>query len=687
MAIQQLGLSSLDDADQRPAAGRNNLWHTRRGPSRCVVFVHGLGDDSRDCWYHASSDTYWPDLIRDSPAFHDYSIFLGGYYTSKVHSGSFGIADCAQELFGALSTPIPGGISVLDHSAVIFVCHSLGGIVTRYLLDHHREEFRDKSVGLLLIASPSAGSAWADWAAYLAECLENQTVLTLRTDSDLLGDLDDRFRDLISEGRIPRLKGAEACETRAYKGVLPKIVSGKSAGRYFGKVTKLPRTDHSTCVKPDSPDHPAMQWILRFVHSFEKAFKKDLPERRPPQLVCRRLRWSLALNDDGDAHEEVNLEQITATNAQNFYEVSDDWRDAGHASEPQLVEERSTGAPRFLWPDGKRGIELSPPPASDAPAQLSYRVFSFNSYSMNREELRLKHGRSAGDIDYVQKTVGRERVQELVIQLQFPSTVRLLGDPFLRVLHPDTEQDDMDASRSAARLVDYSPLTRVLTLFVTEPRDDRDYRLCWRLADLPHVGEQSVAESARRSHEEIVERLLELRETAARDVKSAPDMKRLKALHDLMGECGGLIYETVGPISESDLETGLHVLDDIDPAQPAVLRLVHCSPLTEEAWNLELRVGDGNAGRAVKKRAVRIYDSEKARDAPLQHVYRAIGGKPHRWLISVPLFEDSGLVCGVFSAGCYQSKTARALARLEQNNAFPDAIQQLLMSAIRSGNL
>ena len=96
------------------------------------------------------------------------------------------------------------------------------------------------------------------------------------------------------------------------------------------------------------------------------------------------------------------------------------------------------------------------------------------------------------------------------------------------------------------------------------------------------------------------------------------------------------------------------------------VQMVAGSGLAEGAWDLALAIGDGNAGRAVKRRAMRIYDREKAADKPLEYVYKPVKGmKPHLWLMSVPLFSSSTLACGVVNVGTFQKTGVRLPRTLE----------------------
>jgi Domain of unknown function (DUF4384) len=265
-----------------PAQGRNNLWMLDRETDAALVFVHGIFSDSRDCWLDEKSGTYWPDLVSRDSRFANYSIFLGGYSTG-LNSAELRVNDCADQLYRAMGRPEkPMGSSALERSTIVFVCHSTGGIVVRYMLESRAAEFRDKIVGLVLIASPSYGSYWASTFSWLAQIYNARLAAQLKWANDTLMDLDDRFHRLIQAGGIPRLIGVEAYENhfivsaRLFRNHM-LVVSRESAGRYFQPPHLLPNTDHFTCVKPDSEHHPAHELLIDFVARVAR-LQADLPE-------------------------------------------------------------------------------------------------------------------------------------------------------------------------------------------------------------------------------------------------------------------------------------------------------------------------------------------------------------------------------------------------------------------------
>ena len=202
----------------RPAPGHNNLWYEDRNKEQVIVFVHGILSDSHGCWYRDPTGTspgvYWPDLLRKDKRFDQFSIFLGGYYTD-VGSGPYEVSDCAEELMEALRRPDEStGRIVLKHKTIVFVCHSMGGIVVRYMLSARPWEFRDTRICLALIASPSQGSEWADRLKLLTGYFKNQQGIQLKFGNWSLRDLDERFRIILQDRGIPNLFD-QSCKTNS----------------------------------------------------------------------------------------------------------------------------------------------------------------------------------------------------------------------------------------------------------------------------------------------------------------------------------------------------------------------------------------------------------------------------------------------------------------------------------------
>jgi pimeloyl-ACP methyl ester carboxylesterase len=234
--------------------------------------------DVRDCWLSSGDSihdaTYWPDLVaKDSATFGRPDIYLGGYATSPT-SGIYDIGNAAEDLFSSLSTWPPGDTgTVLQRRNLVFVAHSLGGLVVRQLLVRHRAAFLGHSVGLVLMASPTLGSEFANSLGWLERVLHHAVGQQLQVGSPFITSLDQDFRNLLAERKFP-LYGAEFCENHLIYSRLAglvtrtEVVPPHSCTVYFGfnGFTRiLANTDHFPAVKPDSRSHPSYRALVAFM--------------------------------------------------------------------------------------------------------------------------------------------------------------------------------------------------------------------------------------------------------------------------------------------------------------------------------------------------------------------------------------------------------------------------------------
>lgn len=285
----------------RPNAGTNNVWYQFNDSETVFVFVHGILSDSRTAWFYedkndSANSRYWPEMVSGDKTFEKPSIFLGGYYT-EIQSGSYDIRDAANDLFEALAIPVDGGdLAVLHKKNIVFITHSTGGIVVRHMLTRHVQDFRDKKVGLVLIASPSGGSKDADRFGWLAKLVDHEMGKELQWDNPFLTELDKDFKNLVDQRLIPSLAGIELLENHfilKWLSIVKKeVVSRESAGRYFGEPRLLANTDHISAVKPDGPRHPAHMRLRSFYTLRYKGMRGPVCDA-PPHF---KLRFTVSSN-------------------------------------------------------------------------------------------------------------------------------------------------------------------------------------------------------------------------------------------------------------------------------------------------------------------------------------------------------------------------------------------------------
>jgi pimeloyl-ACP methyl ester carboxylesterase len=187
-----------------PPIGTHNLWYCFTDSDTAVVFVHGFTSDSRQAWSSevpGSDQTtpYWPRIVHEDRSLdarprplNEPSIFLAGYPTA-LDSTTYDMHEAADDLFRALAQPLNGKPPVLDKRNIIFIAHSLGGIVVRDVLVRHPERWSGKRLGLLLVASPSKGSQYANKLVPPAWLARNKIAEQLQVGSPYLNELNAAF--------------------------------------------------------------------------------------------------------------------------------------------------------------------------------------------------------------------------------------------------------------------------------------------------------------------------------------------------------------------------------------------------------------------------------------------------------------------------------------------------------------
>ncbi len=198
-------------------------------------------------------------------------IYVYTYQTGKL-SGNYSISDIVDDLKESLFN-----IDKLfvTQKQLIFVCHSMGGIVVRKFLTERILDLKKKdiTVGLFLVASPSVGSDYANYARLVINLVGNAQAKALgfSQENNWLNDLDKEFKNLKESGEL-NIFGKELVEDKAiiFKKFLRKqIVEPFSAARYFGDPYKVPGSDHASIAKPVNSGARQHELLLEFIKRFD----------------------------------------------------------------------------------------------------------------------------------------------------------------------------------------------------------------------------------------------------------------------------------------------------------------------------------------------------------------------------------------------------------------------------------
>jgi pimeloyl-ACP methyl ester carboxylesterase len=129
-------------------------WVVQQQPRSRValVFVHGIFGDAIGTWRHSNGSTLF-QLINTVPGIAGQADMLAfGFPSFMFTSGSFDIREAANRLHLRLDFH-----GVLSYSTIVFVAHSMGGLVVlRELLTH--AEIRERVPVVVFYATPQEGS-------------------------------------------------------------------------------------------------------------------------------------------------------------------------------------------------------------------------------------------------------------------------------------------------------------------------------------------------------------------------------------------------------------------------------------------------------------------------------------------------------------------------------------------------
>jgi hypothetical protein len=199
-----------------------------------IVFVHGVMGDGLSTWT-SESDTYWPTMLTTDHTFDGADIFVYSYPTGFW--ATLSIDELAENMRSVLAAE---GVS--NYSRIVFLSHSMGGLVTRAYLLKNRN-VADHTFFAYFFSTPTAGSQIASIAQYLSSNPQFNKMQPLNAE-DYLADL---LRQWLAAGfSFPSYC---AYEKRATKG-LSLVVNMGSAVVLCTKAVDPIDADHIGIVKP-----------------------------------------------------------------------------------------------------------------------------------------------------------------------------------------------------------------------------------------------------------------------------------------------------------------------------------------------------------------------------------------------------------------------------------------------------
>lgn len=265
----------------RQALSQSKYIHNPSGAKIVIVFVHGVMGDSIDTW--TSENGYWPEMLANDSYFSKHAIFTYGYQTS--YWAELSIDELAENMRLNLKT---NGIT--NFSDVVFLVHSMGGLVTRAYLLKNRD-LASKVKFIYFYSTPTTGSQVASIASLASDNPQFSQMKLMDADSFLA----DQLRQwLAADFRIPSYCAYEKKKTHG-----KMIVEIGSSSVLCTEPLDPMNYDHIQIVKPLNKED---QRYLAFKSAFQDQFKTSSTENeshiRRLEEILRKLNATQMMNAD-----------------------------------------------------------------------------------------------------------------------------------------------------------------------------------------------------------------------------------------------------------------------------------------------------------------------------------------------------------------------------------------------------
>ncbi|KAJ1322975.1 ankyrin repeat domain-containing protein 50 [Microdochium nivale] len=278
-------------------------------PVADIVFVHGLTGGSHNTWCRQTStgDVYWPqDLLPKEQNMPNVRILtfgynaevLGNFWKPAVSNNS--VMHHAENLVGWV-TQVREQSDSLERP-LVFVMHSLGGLVVQAALDHSRghhklrlQKMESATVGLCFMGTPHFGSPKADWGALAAMLLKTTAttntslIKTLKSNSPALENIQRRFYGILEARKASQTRIDITCfyEELAMPG-LGVIVPRSSAIIQSEDACGI-NANHQDMVRYKDAEDPGYQRVVGDLCSW-------LSKLKEPQVASENLPQGFLLN-------------------------------------------------------------------------------------------------------------------------------------------------------------------------------------------------------------------------------------------------------------------------------------------------------------------------------------------------------------------------------------------------------
>lgn len=281
-----------------------NLLSSPTAPEIDLIFLHGLGGNSRKTWSKSSAEQshFWPEeWLSKDPAFRSVRIHSYGYdsYYLKGKEDCLNVHHIGKSFLGAIST---SPCIVNSRTYIVVIGHSMGGLVMKkaYILakqDAGHEVLAGRFAAFYFLATPHRGANSAKMLKNLLKVAYDRTYVgDLEPNSEAVQVINDEFRHFSAD-----LELWSFYETQNMKFFSSLIVDPESAVLGYLGEKQIPMTaDHRSICKFDTPQDSNYILLRDALASTVSNIVTAIPEKKRDRIknLKKYLRVSDLLDDD-----------------------------------------------------------------------------------------------------------------------------------------------------------------------------------------------------------------------------------------------------------------------------------------------------------------------------------------------------------------------------------------------------